>query len=169
MFRKLPLFFLGTSEVFKTNSWIRSPVWDGFWLHSGLWLTLLMLIVNSTPVQEMFYATGVFLFWISHRFSSFYLAWGMRAYRPLRKNQQKRFVFFPLLLGLVVFGVLFAPETVFPVPVSVRVLGLFLLDFAWGMHIFQHSTMVYFGFIITAGIQDLPPCPISWTAGIVGG
>ena len=88
----------------------------------------------------MFYATGVFLFWISHRFSSFYLAWGTRAYHQLRINQQRRFVFFPLLLGVVVFGVLLIPESIFPVPFTVRILGLFLLDFAWGIHHFaaQH-------------------------------
>ena len=140
LFRKLLLFFPGISAGVKANSWVRSPVWDGFWLHSGLWLTLLMLIASSTRVQEIFYATGMFLFWISHRFSSFYLAWGTRAYHSLRINQQKRFVFFPLLLGLVVFGLLLTPETVLPVPVSVRILGLFLLDFAWGIHHFaaQH-------------------------------
>jgi len=49
-------------------------------------------------------------------------------------------VFIPLLLVSVVFAVLFIPESVLPVPVSVRILGMILLDFAWGMHHFaaQH-------------------------------
>lgn len=87
---------------------------------------------------------GVFLFWISHRFSSFYLAWGTQAYRNLRVNQPWRFVFFPLILGVSVFVVLFTPETVLPVSVPVRILGLLLLDFIWGMHHFaaQHYGML---------------------------
>ena len=99
-----------------------------------------MLMTSDLHVQEMFYAAGVFLFWISHRFSSFYLAWRTQAYHPLLKNQQVRFVFIPLLLVSFVFAVLFIPESVLPVPVSVRILGMILLDFAWGMHHFaaQH-------------------------------
>ena len=49
-------------------------------------------------------------------------------------------MFIPLLLVSVVFAVLFIPESVLPVPVSVRILGMILLDFAWGIHHFaaQH-------------------------------
>ena len=140
LFRKIYQFPLSLTVGVKGNSWVRSPAWDVFWLHSGLWLTLLMLMTSDLHVQEMFYAAGVFLFWISHRFSSFYLAWRTQAYHPLLKNQQVRFVFIPLLLVSFVFAVLFIPESVLPVPVSVRILGMILLDFAWGMHHFaaQH-------------------------------
>ena len=140
LFRKICQFPLSLTVGVKGNSWVRSPAWDVFWLHSGLWLTLLMLMTSDLHVQEMFYAAGVFLFWISHRFSSFYLAWRTQAYHPLLKNQQVRFVFIPLLLVSFVFAVLFIPESVLPVPVSVRILGMILLDFAWGMHHFaaQH-------------------------------
>jgi len=140
LYRKLSSNLLNEVVGIKENCWIRSPLWDGFWLHSGLWLTLLMILLDSLILQEMFYAVGVFLFWISHRFSSFYIAWGTRAYKSLRKNQQKRFVILPIFIVLFVFGVLFTPETVFPVTVFERILGLLLLDFAWGVHHFaaQH-------------------------------
>ncbi|MBC8258687.1 MAG: hypothetical protein H8E38_06720 [SAR324 cluster bacterium] len=119
------------------SAWLRSPAWDAFWIHSGLWLTLLMFTVKSAAVQEMFYAAGVFLFWISHRFSSFYLAWGTQAYRPLLKKQQWRFIYFPLLLILLVFAALFLPQTIIIIPVSERIIGLLLLDFCWGIHHFS--------------------------------
>ena len=140
LYRKLSSNLLNEVVGIKENCWIRSPLWDGFWLHSGLWLTLLMILLDSLILQEMFYAVGVFLFWISHRFSSFYIAWGTRAYKSIRKNQQKRFVILPIFIVLFVFGVLFTPETVFPVTVFERILGLLLLDFAWGVHHFaaQH-------------------------------
>jgi len=138
--RKFFQFPLNKTVAVNSNSWVRTPAWDIFWFHSGIWLTLLMLLVNSLPVQEMFYAAAVFLFWISHRFSSFYLAWGTRAYRPLCRKQLNRFVILPVLLGLAVFAVLFIPEDILPVPLPERILCLLLIDFAWGVHHFaaQH-------------------------------
>ena len=128
----------------NTNCWIRSPAWDFFWLHSGVWLGLLIFTFSSHPALEMFYIAGVFLFWISHRFSSFYLAWGTQSYSTVRASQPWRYVIFPAILVLSVFVLLFIPETVFPVSVPVRILGLLLLDFFWGMHHFaaQHYGML---------------------------
>ncbi|MBS1256733.1 MAG: hypothetical protein MAG581_02559 [Deltaproteobacteria bacterium] len=128
----------------NTDCWVRSPAWDLFWLHSGVWLGLLFFTFSHQPALEMFYIAGVFLFWIAHRFSSFYLAWGTRAYRNVCANQPWRFVFFPLILGISVIVVLLMPETVLPVSVPLRILGLLLLDFIWGMHHFaaQHYGML---------------------------
>ena len=123
-----------------TKGWIRSSSWDSFWLQSGIWLTFLFLMLDSSHLQEIFYATGVFLFWISHRFSSFYLAWGTRAYKPLRRAMKKRFVFFPFFIILGVLAVLYIPESVLAFTLSERIFGLLMLDFAWGAHHFaaQH-------------------------------
>ena len=119
-------------------------MWDLFWLHSGVWLGLLIFAFSSQPALEMFYMAGVFLFWISHRFSSFYIAWGTGSYSTVRASQPWRYVIFPAILVLSVFVLLFIPETVFPVSVPVRILGLLLLDFFWGMHHFaaQHYGML---------------------------
>ena len=124
----------------ESNSWIRSPAWDMFWLHSGIWLTFLLLMVSSSQLQEMFYATAVFLFWIAHRFSSFYLAWGTQGYKPLRRDQQKRFIILPLMIGLGVFAVLFTPVSLLAFTVRERIFALLLIDFFWGAHHFaaQH-------------------------------
>ncbi|MDG2066332.1 MAG: hypothetical protein P8L36_15265 [SAR324 cluster bacterium] len=123
-----------------TKGWIRSSKWDVFWQHSGIWLTFLLLMLNPSQLQEMFYAVAVFLFWIAHRFSSFYLAWGTLAYKPLRRDQQKRFIILPLLIVLCVLAVLYMPESFSVFTVSERILGILLLDFAWGVHHFaaQH-------------------------------
>ena len=128
----------------NTNCWVRSPAWDIFWLHSGVWLGLVIFAFNNQPALEIFYMAGVFLFWISHRFSSFYIAWGTRSYSTVRASQPWRFVIFPAMLVLSVFVLLFIPETVLPVSVPVRILGLLLIDFFWGMHHFsaQHYGML---------------------------
>ncbi len=124
----------------NTNCWVRSPTWDFFWLHSGLWLGLVIFAFSNQPALEMFYMVGVFLFWISHRFSSFYIAWGTCSYRSVRSSQPWRFVILPVIIVLSVFVYLFLPENVLPVSVPVRIFGLLVLDFFWGMHHFaaQH-------------------------------
>ena len=121
--------------------WLRSLYWDVFWFHSGLWLTLLIINFNSSIFQSFIYPIGLFLFWIAHRFSSFYLAWGTKAYRPLLNIQRKRFVIIPFSIVIGVFIFLFLiPETLFPFSITERIVGLFFLDFAWGFHHFaaQH-------------------------------
>ena len=147
----------------ESNSWIRSPAWDMFWLHSGIWLTFLLLMVSSSQLQEMFYATAVFLFWIAHRFSSFYLAWGTQGYKPLRRDQQKRFIILPLMIGLGVFAVLFTPVSLLAFTVRERIFALLLIDF-FGEHIILRlSIMEFSSSIITAGILKPYQTPINMT------
>ena len=126
--------------IINKNYWVQSPLWDFFWLHSAVWLGLLIFAFRNQPALEIFYMAGVFLLWISHRISSFYIAWGTRSYSSVRASHPWRFVIFPALLVLSVFVLLFIPENVLPVSVPVRILGLMLLDFFWGMHHFaaQH-------------------------------
>ena len=137
------------------NCWVRSPAWDIFWLHSGVWLGLLIFAFSSQPALEMFYIVGVFLFWISHRFSSFYIAWGTGSYSTVRASQPWRYGIFPAILVLGVFAFLFIPKTVFPVSVPVRILGLLLLDFFGGCIISPHSTMECSGSFNTGRILQL--------------
>ena len=87
----------------NTFCWVRSPAWDFFWLHSALWLGLIIFVLREQPVLEIFYMVGMFLFWISHRFSSFYIAWCTRSYRRLCSSQPWRFMIFPALIVLSVF------------------------------------------------------------------
>ena len=146
----LPVFrnFLPLNPIQKVRinkyCWIRSPTWDFFWLHSGLWLGLIIFSFRGHPSLEMFYMVGMFLFWISHRFSSFYIAWCTRSYSRVRSSQPWRFVIFPAIIVLSVFVLLFLPENVLPVSVPVRIFGLLVLDFFWGMHHFaaQHYGML---------------------------
>mgnify|MGYP001361454953 CR=1 FL=1 len=136
----LPVFrnFLPLNPIQKVRinkyCWVRSPTWDFFWLHSGLWLGVLIFLFSDQHALEIFYMVGVFLFWISHRFSSFYIAWGTRSYSKIISSQPLRFVIFPSIIVLCVFVFLFLPENVLPVSVPVRIFGLLVLDFFWGMH-----------------------------------
>ena len=128
----------------NTNCWVRSSLWDIFWLHSGVWLGLLIFVFSNKPELEIFYMIGVFIFWISHRFSSFYIAWGTRSYSTVRSSQPWRFVIFPTIIVMTVFVLICLPENVLPVSIPVRIIGLLMLDFFWGMHHFaaQHYGML---------------------------
>ncbi len=107
--------------------WVRSPAWDFFWLHSALWLGLIIFVFSEQPLLEIFYMVGMFLFWISHRFSSFYIAWCTRSYRSVRSSQPWRYVIFPVIIVFSVFVLLFLPKNVLPVSVPVRIFGLLFL------------------------------------------
>ena len=125
----------------RNKFWIRSIFWDIFWFHSGLWLTLLIIILDKNFFSDIFYATGVLFFWIAHRFSPFYLAWGTHSFRPLCKKQPIRFIFSPLLICVGVFIFIFyIPNHLLPFSVLERILFLFIIDFFWGAHHFaaQH-------------------------------
>ncbi len=138
-FRPEKLIFL------KDKFWIKSIFWDIFWFHSGIWIPLILIIFNHSFLSEIFYAVGVFMFWIAHRFSSLYLAWGTKAFHTLRKNQPKRFIIFPILIVLGVLILLFLiPDYLLPFSLLERILGLLLIDFVWGAH---HFAAQHFGIL----------------------
>ncbi|GIT72535.1 MAG: hypothetical protein Ct9H300mP28_23490 [Pseudomonadota bacterium] len=104
----------------------------------------------------MFYIAGVFLFWISHRLSSFYLAWGTQSYSIVRKNQPWRYFIFPAILVLSVFVLLFIPR---------RFSGFGSGSYSWiaavsfflgGCIILPRSTMGCSGSFNTGRILQLP-------------
>jgi len=126
------LFFL------KGKFWIKSVFWDIFWFHSSLWLTLILLFLEQKFFSEVIYAIGIFIFWIAHRFSPLYLAWGTKSFRPLCKKKPLRFIVLPCFIGTGVFIFLFLiPEYFFPFSTLEKIICLLLIDFIWGTHHFS--------------------------------
>ena len=56
---------LNTAKLPTPNPWIKSPIWDLFWILSSFWV---LPIILFTKKIDPLYAIGVFLFWIAHRF-----------------------------------------------------------------------------------------------------
>ena len=129
---------------YSKKYWIHSISWDSFWMMSGIWITFLFILLDSIHIQETFYMVGLFLFWISHRFSSFYIAWFSYSYKPLRRDQKKRFIIIPVLIIVSVLSLLFAPEISSSFTLHEKLLGLLLLDFFWGTH---HFAAQHYGII----------------------
>jgi len=130
--------------------WIKSPAWDLVWVLNPLWLTPLVLLlarghddVRASPVDGLFLALAVPL-WFGHRVSSAWLAYATPAYRPLLATQRLRFVVAPLAIAVACFGLLLAPESVLPMPLTERVVCFAVLDYLLVSH---HFAAQHFGLL----------------------
>ena len=111
--------------------WIQCFGWDLFWVFPGILLFPLVLFIDDL---DPIYAVGVFLFWIGHRVSSLYLGWFSPSFRPLLHDQRQRFIFIPLAVLLLTGFWLLLPESLLPLPFSLRILSLAMLDYFWGIY-----------------------------------
>ncbi|HZN48924.1 MAG TPA: hypothetical protein VFB71_14975, partial [Ramlibacter sp.] len=130
--------------------WIKSPTWDLVWILNPLWLVPLVLLlawghddVRAGPVDGLFFALTVPL-WFGHRISSAWLAYATPAYRPLLATQRLRFVLAPLAIAVACFGLLLAPESVLPMPLTERVVCFAVLDYLLVSH---HFAAQHFGLL----------------------
>ena len=130
--------------------WIKNPAWDLVWILNPLWLAPLVLLlarghddVRASPVDGLFFALTVPL-WFGHRVSSAWLAYATPAYRPLLATQRLRFVAAPLAIAGSCFGLLLAPESVLPMPLTDRVLCFAVLDYLLVSH---HFAAQHFGLL----------------------
>jgi hypothetical protein len=130
--------------------WIKSPAWDLVWVLNPVWLAPLVLLlawghddVRASPVDALFFALTVPL-WFGHRVSSAWLAYATPAYRPLLATQRLRFVVAPLAIAAACFGLLLAPESVLPMPLTERVVCFAVLDYLLVSH---HFAAQHFGLL----------------------
>ena len=130
--------------------WIKNPVWDLVWVLNPLWLAPLILLlarghddVRASPVDALFFALTVPL-WFGHRLSSAWLAYATPTYRPLLTTQRLRFIAAPLAIAVACFGLLLAPESMLPMPLTDRVLWLAVLDYLLVSH---HFAAQHFGLL----------------------
>jgi len=130
--------------------WIKSPAWDLVWVLNALWLAPLVLLlarghddVRVSPVDGLFFALAVPL-WFGHRVSSAWLAYATPAYRPLLAKQWLRFVLAPIAIVVACFGLLLAPESVLPMPLTERVVWLAVLNY---LLVSYHFAAQHFGLL----------------------
>jgi len=119
-----------------TGPWIRTPLWDGAWMLSALWLVPAVLLLSSghadagrSPVDSLYFGLTV-LFWIGHRIGSTWLAYFTTAYRPLLRSSPVRFVVLPALVTAACFGVFLPADEALPWTRAQRLVALAILDYA---------------------------------------
>jgi TonB family protein len=117
-------------------TWVRGPIWDGFWMLSALWLAPIVLLLvhgysnpESSPLDLLYFGLTA-LFWIGHRLSSTYLAYCTEAYRPLLREQSIRFVALPLLITAGCFALFLPADSALPWTREERLIGLAIIDYA---------------------------------------
>ena len=130
------------------SPWLRSPLWDGFWMLSALWLVPITLWLAhgysdaaSSPVDLLYFGLTA-LFWIGHRFCSTYLAYCTEAYRPLLRTQPVRFVVLPLVITAGCFAVFLPPDAALPWTREERLICIAIVDYAF---VTYHFAAQHFG------------------------
>ena len=130
----------------RPSLWVRGPVWDAVFLQSALWLLPLVLYLGragpGVRALDMLMFALTALFWIGHRFTSAWLAYGTEAYRPLLKAQPVRFVVVPLTVTVLCFAILLTPDAALPLTRTERAIALAIADYAFSI---WHFAAQHFG------------------------
>jgi len=94
--------------------WVRTPLWDGFWILSGLPIGLLLLLClwASTPPAALSPSLLVLL-QTGHLLSPIALAWNHRGFRAVIRQQPVKYVLVPALVLLNTTAVGIATGTIF--------------------------------------------------------
>lgn len=128
-----------TSRTQLQSLYLRSPLWDGFWLLSGFWLSFGMLLLPLAQVQTLLLPLTLG-FWIAHRLSSVYVALCVVEYRTVLKKRRAYFFGLPALwLGFLMLFLL-PPESVIPLSRFWRFALLGAADYFFSLYHFavQH-------------------------------
>lgn len=87
-----------------SSSWIKSPLWDSFWILSGLWL---LGVISLTPLVGWSEQTSkapyyvILLLWGGHIFSPIITAWTSKGLREMMLKNKTKFIAGPLaIIGL---------------------------------------------------------------------
>jgi hypothetical protein len=134
----------------RSGAWVRSPLWDGFWILNTLWLAPVAWWTargaedpHDTDLYWVYLVLTLF-FWIGHRVSSTYLAYCTSAYRPLLTTQRTRFVWVPLGIVMLTFGVLLPGDDALPWTRADRIMALVIADYGL---VTYHFASQHFGFL----------------------
>lgn len=130
-----------TDTTVRKSPWLRSPIWDGFWMLSGVWLIVPIILFAMLPgAVSPLLIIATLILWLSHRFATTFTAFCTPAYRELVRKQFKRFFIFPTVAFLVVFVFVFAPAGLLPLNTLDRILVLGTIFFIYNTYHFgvQH-------------------------------
>jgi hypothetical protein len=110
-------------------------VWDAVFIQNALWLLPLALWLawkspSRGPLDALYFVLTA-LFWIGHRLTSTWLAYGTQAYRPLLRAQPVRFIMVPLAVTILCFAILLPPDNALPWTRVERAIALAIVDYAF--------------------------------------
>lgn len=137
----------------RAGLWLESPLWDSFWMLSGLWLLLFLQaaqVAHLVPlVQDMLTLAALSLLWGGHILAPVIVSWMNPGLRDHMVKQQGKYIFFPisLLIGSIVLGMLgdlsqwaFVPEEI-----RVHINPRFLIFYTFVVWNTWHFSAQHFG------------------------
>lgn len=137
------------------SPWLRSPVWDGFWMLSGLWLLVPALLSPVLPATDQWIiAVAMLVLWLPHRFATAFNAYCLPAYHELIHAQWLRFFVLPAAIFAVTFAFLFLPEGLLPLQLPTRIQVLATAFFIYNSY---HFGVQHFGVLCIYGIRAAQP------------
>jgi hypothetical protein len=112
-------------------------------LSSGFWLAAIVLVLPHQQMRWVLMLLTLAL-WLSHRFSTLYMAYTIPQYRQVVSNQKTRFIVVPIIICGAVCGFLYAPQSIMPLSLTKRFILLACLDFFLSLY---HFAMQHYGIL----------------------
>ena len=137
----------------QSSLWLESPLWDGFWMLSGLWITGLILLAQSVgavpQVPRMLAFGALLLLWGGHILSPMVVSWLNQGFRRHMLNDSGRFIGFPLaILGTaILFGILgdLSQWAILPAHIQTQINPRFALFYTFLLWNTWHFSAQHFG------------------------
>lgn len=132
------------------QQWIRSPLWDGFWILSGIPLGILCYFLSRAGVPDLVFI-GLYVYLLgAHVPAPVVLAWRHPEFKTMMLQNKKRYILFPILfpISFAIMGLLaglsltsvaggsnFLPHIAGPKDLLNAILVFFWIYIAWnGYH-----------------------------------
>jgi hypothetical protein len=80
------------------QAWIRGPLWDGFWILSGLPIGLILVALSKTVPQTLLTFSLLVALQTGHLLSPIALAWLVPGFRKIMLTQRIKYIGVPLLV-----------------------------------------------------------------------
>src|SRR5262245_60510811 len=99
-------FSVGSGDrAARPRPWLTSPLWDAFWMLSGLWLLGIVLVAQGAgyvpAVPNLLAFAAVALLWGGHILSPVIVSWANRDLRTHMLSKPRKFIGLPLAILLI--------------------------------------------------------------------
>jgi hypothetical protein len=133
--------------------WLESPQWDSFWILSGLWLLLVILLAQAADlvpkIPDLLSLGALVFLWGGHILAPVIVTWMNPGLRAHMAGQPGKYLLFPasVLCVSILFGMLgdLSQWTFFPEEIRIHLNPRFLIFYAFLIWNTWHFSAQHFG------------------------